>query len=57
MNGRSEQPPDDPYALLVDVLRGALNLTGTKLVCGAGRSSTEAAKEGLVAMESRLVAL
>jgi xanthine dehydrogenase YagR molybdenum-binding subunit len=28
--------PDDPDALLIDVLRGSLNLTGTKLVCGAG---------------------
>src|SRR3954468_3405178 len=36
INGRIEPLPDDPDALLIDVLRGALNLTGTKLVCGAG---------------------
>ncbi len=36
INGRSERLPDDPDALLIDVVRGALNLTGTKLVCGAG---------------------
>ena len=28
--------PDDPDALLVDVMRDELDLTGTKLVCGAG---------------------
>jgi xanthine dehydrogenase YagR molybdenum-binding subunit len=36
INGRIEPLPDDPDALLIDVVRGALNLTGTKLVCGAG---------------------
>jgi xanthine dehydrogenase YagR molybdenum-binding subunit len=36
INGRIEPLPDDPDALLVDVVRDALNLTGTKLVCGAG---------------------
>jgi xanthine dehydrogenase YagR molybdenum-binding subunit len=36
INGRVEPLPDDPDALLVDVVRDALNLTGTKLVCGAG---------------------
>src|SRR5579871_5970859 len=36
INGRVETLPDDPDALLVDVLRDDLALTGTKLVCGAG---------------------
>jgi xanthine dehydrogenase YagR molybdenum-binding subunit len=36
VNGRIEPLPDDPDALLIDVVRDALNLTGTKLVCGAG---------------------
>jgi xanthine dehydrogenase YagR molybdenum-binding subunit len=36
INGRIEPLPDDPDALLIDVVRNALNLTGTKLVCGAG---------------------
>ena len=36
INGRLETLPDDPDALLVDVMRDALDLTGTKLVCGAG---------------------
>lgn len=36
INGRSERLPDDPEALLVDVLREELRLTGTKLVCGGG---------------------
>jgi xanthine dehydrogenase YagR molybdenum-binding subunit len=36
INGRPETLPDDPDALLVDVLRNRLGLTGTKLVCGAG---------------------
>jgi xanthine dehydrogenase YagR molybdenum-binding subunit len=36
INGRSATLPDDPDALLVDVLRDELRLTGTKLVCGAG---------------------
>src|SRR3979490_583129 len=35
-NGRIEPLPDDPDALLIDVVRDALNLTGTKLACGAG---------------------
>ena len=36
INGRSATLPDDPDALLIDVLRDDLRLTGTKLVCGAG---------------------
>src|SRR5258708_31394884 len=36
INGRLATLPDDPDALLIDVVRGELNLTGTKLVCGAG---------------------
>src|SRR3981189_1927767 len=36
INGGIEPLPEDPDALLVDVVRGALHLTGTKLVCGAG---------------------
>ena len=36
VNGRTTPLPDDPEALLVDVLRDALDLNGTKLVCGAG---------------------
>ena len=36
INGRSAPLPDDLEALLVDVLRDELRLTGTKLVCGAG---------------------
>src|SRR5579863_7375850 len=36
INGRTETLPDDPEALLIDVLRNRLGLTGTKLVCGAG---------------------
>lgn len=36
INGRLAPLPDDPDALLVDVIRGDLDLTGTKLVCGAG---------------------
>src|SRR3974390_3532056 len=35
-NGPIETLPDDPEALLVDVVRDRMNLTGTKLVCGAG---------------------
>ncbi len=35
-NGRTESLPADADALLVDVLRDQLHLTGTKLVCGAG---------------------
>ena len=36
INGRVAPLPDDPDALLIDVVRDALDLTGTKLVCGAG---------------------
>jgi xanthine dehydrogenase YagR molybdenum-binding subunit len=36
INGRLAPLPDDPDALLVDVIRDNLDLTGTKLVCGAG---------------------
>ena len=36
INGRLAPLPDDPDALLIDVIRGDLDLTGTKLVCGAG---------------------
>jgi xanthine dehydrogenase YagR molybdenum-binding subunit len=36
VNGRTVELPDDDDAMLVDVLRGPLGLTGTKLVCGAG---------------------
>ena len=36
INGRSAALPDDPDALLIDVVRDALDLTGTKLACGAG---------------------
>ena len=36
INGRAASLPDDPEALLADVLRDDLKLTGTKLVCGAG---------------------
>src|SRR3954447_8839583 len=36
INARIERLPDDPDALLIDVVRDALHLTGTKLVCGAG---------------------
>src|SRR5208283_2644993 len=36
INGRSVALPDDPDALLIDVSRDGLRLTGTKLVCGAG---------------------
>ena len=36
INGRPAALPDDPDALLADVLRDDLALTGTKLVCGAG---------------------
>ena len=36
INGTLAPLPDDPDALLVDVIRDALELTGTKLVCGAG---------------------
>jgi xanthine dehydrogenase YagR molybdenum-binding subunit len=36
INGRAEPLPEDQDALLVDVIRDRLNLTGTKLVCGSG---------------------
>lgn len=36
INGRTAALPDDPDALLIDVVRDRLDLTGTKLVCGAG---------------------
>jgi xanthine dehydrogenase YagR molybdenum-binding subunit len=36
INGRAAALPDDPEALLLDVLRDDLRLTGAKLVCGAG---------------------
>ncbi|XIA64634.1 molybdopterin-dependent oxidoreductase [Bradyrhizobium sp. TZ2] len=36
INGKPALLPDDPDVLLVDVIRDALDLTGTKLVCGAG---------------------
>ena len=36
INGRAASLPDDPDALLIDVVRDDLGLTGTKLVCGAG---------------------
>jgi xanthine dehydrogenase YagR molybdenum-binding subunit len=36
INGRIVPLPDDADVLLIDVIRGTLNLTGTKLVCGAG---------------------
>ena len=36
INGQSRPLPDDADALLVDVIRDRLSLTGTKLVCGSG---------------------
>ena len=36
INGQSTPLPDDADALLVDVIRDQLALTGTKLVCGSG---------------------
>ncbi|MGY8680495.1 molybdopterin-dependent oxidoreductase [Bradyrhizobium sp. UFLA05-153] len=36
INGRVEPLPEDPDALLIDVVRDQLGLTGTKLVCGGG---------------------
>ena len=36
VNGASRALPHDPEALLIDVLRDGMALTGTKLVCGAG---------------------
>nr|MBA2402491.1 2Fe-2S iron-sulfur cluster binding domain-containing protein [Bradyrhizobium sp.] len=36
INGRVAPLPDDLDAMLIDVVRTDLGLTGTKLVCGAG---------------------
>jgi xanthine dehydrogenase YagR molybdenum-binding subunit len=36
INGKSAALPDDRDAMLVDVIRDRLDLTGTKLVCGSG---------------------
>src|SRR5262249_38693523 len=36
INGKSAELPEDRDALLVDVIRDRLDLTGTKLVCGSG---------------------
>jgi len=36
VNGATHPLPDDGEAMLIDVLRNRENLTGTKLVCGAG---------------------
>jgi xanthine dehydrogenase YagR molybdenum-binding subunit len=36
INGQLKTVPDDVDALLVDVIRDQLGLTGTKLVCGSG---------------------
>jgi CO/xanthine dehydrogenase Mo-binding subunit/aerobic-type carbon monoxide dehydrogenase small subunit (CoxS/CutS family) len=36
INGKSASLPEDRDALLVDVIRDGLDLTGTKLVCGSG---------------------
>jgi len=36
INDRVESLPEDDDALLIDVIRDRLNLTGTKLVCGSG---------------------
>jgi xanthine dehydrogenase YagR molybdenum-binding subunit len=36
INGELKPAPDDVDALLVDVIRDQLGLTGTKLVCGSG---------------------
>ncbi|TPQ32486.1 dehydrogenase [Bradyrhizobium guangdongense] len=36
INGRVETLSDDPDAMLIDVVRDQLGLTGTKLVCGGG---------------------
>ena len=35
INGRHQALPDDPDALMIDVIRDC-SLTGTKLVCGSG---------------------
>jgi len=36
INGHAAPLPDDPDALLIEVVRDQLKLTGTKLVCGGG---------------------
>ena len=36
INGEAKPLPDDADALLVDVIRNQIGLTGTKLVCGSG---------------------
>jgi xanthine dehydrogenase YagR molybdenum-binding subunit len=36
INGRIQTLPDDPDAFLTDIIRDSMNMTGTKLVCGAG---------------------
>ncbi len=36
INGRPAPLPDDRDALLIDVIRDSVGLTGTKLVCGSG---------------------
>ena len=36
INGRVAPLPDDLDTMLIDVVRGDLDLTGSKLVCGAG---------------------
>src|SRR3981189_1854714 len=36
INGQPAPLPDGPGALLIEVVRDTLDLTGTKLVCGAG---------------------
>jgi hypothetical protein len=51
INGKSAALPEDRDALLVDVIRDKLDLTGTKLVCGSGvwlypRGIRDASPEG-----------
>ena len=36
VNGQPAPLPEDREALLIDVIRDRLGLTGTKLVCGSG---------------------
>src|SRR5205085_2522639 len=36
INGKSAALPDDRDAMLIDVIRDGVGLTGTKLVCGSG---------------------
>jgi isoquinoline 1-oxidoreductase subunit alpha len=52
INGRIEPLPDDPDALLIDVVRGTLELTGTKLVCGAGVCGACTVHQGSEAVRS-----